>query len=207
MGRRSDHSRLELTGLIIHAAHGIILQNGAQELTVRRLAAEIGYSPGTIYNIFKNIDDVLLHVAGRALEGLLNQVALQDLPTDPAEALHCMAKIYFHYAKEHAHAWRLVITPDRPEGHRYPLWYRYTVLRVLQRLEAALVPWFGVRPSEARRRAALTLFSSMQGICAITHSGPFIQSPDVTGIALAKELIDAFIAKWNSTSPYASAAE
>jgi AcrR family transcriptional regulator len=196
MGRRADHSRVELTALAIDAAHAIIMQHGACQVTVRRLAAAIGYSPGTIYNLFKDIDDVLLHVAGQALNGLLARIAAQDLPADPALALHAMAKIYFHYAQEQALVWRLVMTPDRRAGYRYPLWYRLTVLRVLQRLEQALVPWFGHANSERRRRAALALFSSMHGICAVTQSGSFIQSPYSTGLALAKELIDAFITKW-----------
>ena len=70
MGRRSDHSREDLRVLTLEAARRLLCAHGLEGLTARRVAAEIGYTPGTLYNIFENLDDLILHVTAGALDGL-----------------------------------------------------------------------------------------------------------------------------------------
>ena len=53
MGRRSDHSRDELLGLALDVAEKVVAQEGIGALTARRISKEIGYSVGTIYNLFE----------------------------------------------------------------------------------------------------------------------------------------------------------
>ena len=60
MGRRSVHSPEELRQLILDASQTIVERNGITGLSAREIARMIGYSPGTLYNIFENLDDVLL---------------------------------------------------------------------------------------------------------------------------------------------------
>ena len=59
MARRSDHSRDELKALILDCAREIAEEEGLRGLTARRIATEIGYAPGTIYNLFSNLDDLI----------------------------------------------------------------------------------------------------------------------------------------------------
>ena len=74
MGRRSVHSPEELRQLILDASQTIVERNGITGLSAREIARMIGYSPGTLYNIFENLDDVLLtlqvQLMGRTVEHL-----------------------------------------------------------------------------------------------------------------------------------------
>lgn len=67
MARRSDHTRDELRTLILEAAWSIIGQENAEGLTARRVASEIGYAPGTVYNLFESMDDLILNINLRTL--------------------------------------------------------------------------------------------------------------------------------------------
>jgi AcrR family transcriptional regulator len=196
MGRRSDHSRSELTVLAVDAAERLIALKGTEGMTVRQIAAEIGYSPGTLYNLFKNLDELLLHVAGRTLEKMLLEVESAPVSNDAAEDLRALATFYFRFTRRNARTWRLIMEHRLADGERHPVWYRALVVQVLGRVERALRPWFHGRSAEAQRRAALTLFSCMQGICAVTQPGSLTAVPERMALELAGQLIDAFLAKW-----------
>ena len=49
---------------------GDIQAQGLAGLSAREIARRIEYSPGTIYNMFQNLDDVVLHVEARVLDAL-----------------------------------------------------------------------------------------------------------------------------------------
>src|ERR1700674_1715236 len=80
MGRRSTHTPQQLRELILDAAQDIIQVQGLAGLSAREIARRIEYSPGTIYNMFENLDDVVLHVEARVLEALDQRLttSLQD---------------------------------------------------------------------------------------------------------------------------------
>ena len=65
MGRRSSHTPQQLKDLILEAAYEIIEVQGLAGLSAREVARRIGYSPGTIYNMFENLDDVVLRIEAR----------------------------------------------------------------------------------------------------------------------------------------------
>ncbi len=68
MGRRSIHSPEQLRELIVQAATEIIQQDGLEGLSAREIATRINYSPGTLYNVFENLDDLLLTIEARLLD-------------------------------------------------------------------------------------------------------------------------------------------
>ena len=58
MPRRKDHTRKELTALAIEGGRKIVIEKGPGALTARSVAKEIGYTAGTLYNLFANIDEL-----------------------------------------------------------------------------------------------------------------------------------------------------
>ena len=60
MGRRSQHSPEVLREMILDAAEAIVAEGGLTLLSAREIAKRIEYSPGTLYNIFQNLDDVVV---------------------------------------------------------------------------------------------------------------------------------------------------
>jgi AcrR family transcriptional regulator len=201
MARRSDHSREELAELALLAATKLLRAHGAEGLTIRLIAAEIGYSPGTLYNLFENQDDLLLKIAARTLDDMLSEANSAITAQEPAAALHQLAAFYFRFTRAHAQEWRLVMEHRLPAGQRHPRWYRTKVVQVLGKVEEALVPLFTDSMAERRRRAAMMLFASMQGICSVTQPGALTAVPERMALELAHDLINAFLSQPRDPAP------
>ena len=68
MARRSEHSREQLTEMILNAAQQIVINDGFAGLSARKIATDIGYTVGTLYIVFDNLDDIILHINARTLD-------------------------------------------------------------------------------------------------------------------------------------------
>lgn len=68
--------------MIIDAAIEVISEQGFQRTTIKQIASKAGIADGTIYNYFKNKDDILLGIVAR-----LSEEEAQDINMAGAEAL------------------------------------------------------------------------------------------------------------------------
>jgi len=100
MARRSDHSREELHALILECARGIAEKKGLRGLTARRIAADIGYAPGTIYNLFANLDNLILQLRGNTLDAFYDFMSANAIDGDPEEILINIANNYITFVRE-----------------------------------------------------------------------------------------------------------
>src|SRR5262245_47845907 len=85
MGRRSLHTADELRELIIGASTELIEEAGFAGLSAREIARRINYSPGTLYNSFENLDELVLIIEGRLLDRLLDRLSAVPEGHDPRE--------------------------------------------------------------------------------------------------------------------------
>ena len=87
MGRRSIHTPDELRELIIAATTEIVEQDGLEGLSAREIAKRVGYSPGTLYNVFENLDDLLFIIEARLLDELAGRLADTDASGPPGRPI------------------------------------------------------------------------------------------------------------------------
>lgn len=108
MGRRSLHTPQELKHMIIKSARDILERGGISALSARAIATTIGYSPGTLYNVFKNIDDVISTIECALLQEA--SAALRSVPRegDPANHLRALAESYMGFALKNRRLWNLL---------------------------------------------------------------------------------------------------
>jgi AcrR family transcriptional regulator len=86
----------------------IFVREGAQNVTMRRIARRIDYAPTVLYRLFANKDDLMDHLIARGYEGVragYEEILLQDL--DPLEALRRILLHYTEYALEHPNHYRM----------------------------------------------------------------------------------------------------
>ncbi len=60
MARRSDHSKEEIKALAIKHAYKLIEENGEAGFKARDIAKRMGYTVGTIYYVFGNMENLRL---------------------------------------------------------------------------------------------------------------------------------------------------
>ncbi len=158
MGRRSIHTPDELRELIIEATTSIVEQDGLEGLSAREIAKRVGYSPGTLYNVFENLDDLLLIIEARLLDELAGRLADTDASGPPAERLRRLVGTYFVFTQERPKLWNLLNEHRMPAGREVPEWYQAKVENLMTPLEQALLqllPELRPRLPEASRTYAL----------------------------------------------------
>ena len=119
MGRRSDHSRDELEALIVREGHALMADVGFARFSAREVAKRVGYSIGTIYNVFGSYDRLVLAINTRTFvlwaEHLRGR--LMDAGEDRIAAL---VAGYFAFAREHPHLWMAIYDHRLPPGVGMP---------------------------------------------------------------------------------------
>jgi AcrR family transcriptional regulator len=171
MARRSDHSREELYEMAMSAARDIVQKDGLRALTARNIATSIGYSPGTLYNLFENLDELELHVNASTLDALYETCAAEKRTGDPETDLNRLLARYLDFLKENPELWAAIFDYRSQQGAVLPDWYLSRVKRLMQLVEDALFPLFAEHENNERREAASVLWSSLHGICTLAQDG------------------------------------
>ncbi len=203
MGRRTDHTREEIRALALEAARRIVAEEGLRGLTARRVAREIGYTIGTIYNCFKNLDDLILQVNGGTLDRLYDTLTDHALPEGPEKAVKALIGRQLAFAGRNPGLWAAVFAYEPPPDQEVPAAYRERIRRLLGLFELALAP---LLPEGAAQRAghiARTVWVAVQGFSALAASeAPGAPEP---AAALAETFLTNFLAGLPNAAPEAGA--
>ena len=170
MGRRSDHSRDQLFDMALDAAEKIVENEGINALTARRVSKEIGYSVGTIYNLYDNLDDLIVHMNASVLDDLKQALLAVPQDNDVAERLKNMAAAYIGFTRTNLNLWNSLFDHRLPPGEDVPDWYRVKVEDLIRLIEHAIAPEFSSAHAVERQQSAWVLWSSLHGICSLANT-------------------------------------
>ena len=157
----------KLREALIDAAEAQIATGGLATLKARPLAQAAGCSLGAIYNIFDDLDALVMAVNGRTFRRLGAQVSAAvrtAADQSPAAQLVCMSHGYLHFASDHTHLWRALFDLEMSVEGPVPAWYLEELGAVFGLIAAPLARLF---PDMARAELDLMvrgMFSSVHGI-------------------------------------------
>lgn len=106
MNTRKLRQKEELRSQILKAARRIVASEGFAALTMRRLAADIEYSPGTIYLYFASRDEIALELCREGYRKLLSYMK-RGGRADPLIRLQMGLHAYAQYALDHPEMYRM----------------------------------------------------------------------------------------------------
>ena len=192
MARRSDHSRDELYELTLEAARKIAEQDGLRGLASRRVARDIGYTVGTIYNLFEDLDDLIVHLNGRTLDDMYEALAKIPLADGPENSVRALATGYIAFARGRPKLWSVLFEHHLPEPRQLPDWQDTKIHRLFGLLEQALEPLFPPDGEAERRHAARVLWAGLHGICALESLGKLAAAESAE--TMADTLVTCFLA-------------
>ncbi len=183
MARRSDHTREELKEMAINAAEQLIAREGLAGMSARKVATEMGYTAGTLYLIFQNLDALIVEVNTRALRQLelgIEQAIAGE--TQPVSTIVTIARTYLEYAQRQTYRWLTVFEHRLPEGEKFPESYQSQVARLFVLVEEPLRNIRGAGASEVEiAKEARALWAGVHGLATLTVGGkldPSVVGPD-----------------------------
>lgn len=158
--------RAVLRDALISHGQTRIETDGLKNLRARDLAKDAGCALGAIYNVFGDLNDLVLAVNAKTFESLGAQVAqaLADAPQTPVDQLVIMAQAYHHFAAQNYHLWRALFDIERPTGEAAPDWYLAEMGQLFAYIDAPLSVVFPDHDNEERDLLTKSLFSSVHGI-------------------------------------------
>lgn len=109
---RSDEKKQELRELILDAAREIAVKNGFDALSLRKIAAKIGYAPGTIYLYFKDREELTREICTSGFASLGDAMSDAADAVEPSEKLAVMLKAYAKFAMQNSEIYRLAFMED-----------------------------------------------------------------------------------------------
>ena len=187
MGRRSDHTREQLRELILEQGHRQLAEVGFARFSAREVAKRIGYSIGTIYNVFGSYDALMLALNGRTLDIWLAFLE-QRLAGCGEGRLDTAIEAYFDFALGQRHAWTALYDFRLPEGTPPSEEYRAKVSAITGVIVREIA---AVLPSKVQDQAlplARSLLASVHGHCFFALNGTFamLGESDPAGAAKAR---------------------
>nr|WP_051547979.1 TetR/AcrR family transcriptional regulator [Sneathiella glossodoripedis] len=177
--------------MILQEARKQVIEVGIRSVSARKIAREIGYSVGTLYNFFKDFDDLIMHLNAQTMNALLENLQRVDLANieTPEQRLEMLAHAYILYTRKNQNLWNCVFEFRLPDENKRPDWYREKIALLLSLIANIIEPLFGDHGDKAKMASAWVLWSSFHGICSIAY----VERNDKIAIETAEEFTNNLI--------------
>ena len=193
---RQERDREAVSRSILDAARELFVTHGYQEVSIRKIAERIEYSPAAIYGYFPSKDDIFFALTEEGFR-LLFSYGASPRPAvagDPIDVIRAMFWRYYEFSKEHPEYFALMFL-DRSVPRISKNWNRFgfvaemrgqMVVRIQQAIDSGAFP-SGTEPNAVFR----VLLTSLHGAATLQLCDRLAQGEN--GDALARITLDTAI--------------
>ncbi|MEN8215389.1 MAG: WHG domain-containing protein [Pseudomonadota bacterium] len=193
MGRRNEHSRQEIREMALQVAEKIVAEEGLQGLSARKIASAIGYSVGSLYIVFQNLDDLILQVNARSLDQLYIVIEKTEQQCrQPDACLLALGQAYLQFAMEQPLRWRTIFEYQRAKDAQIPSWYRKKIFRLFSLVEKPLLEFMPTLDAHLCAQVTRALWGGVHGICILALTGRL----EIVGADSVQHLMDLLITNY-----------
>ena len=122
---RQERERETVARAILDAARDLFVTHGYQEVSIRKIAEKIEYSPAAIYSYFPSKDDIFFALAEEGFRLLFSYAEVPDFASsDPADRLRRQFWRYYEFSKTHPEYFALMFL-DRTVPRITENWERF----------------------------------------------------------------------------------
>ena len=193
---RQERDRETVSRAILDAARELFVREGYQEVSIRKIAERVEYSPAAIYSYFESKDDIFLALAEEGFHLLFSYGATPgpSTPGDPLDTLRAIFWRYYEFSRDHSEYFALMFI-DRTVPRISRDWERFgfvgrakhdMLLRIEKAIEAGALP--ADTPAHVVFRVLLTALHGAATLCLCDRLAPG-EDPD----ALARATLDTVL--------------
>ena len=194
MARTAKHSKEELRDMALTAARAVIAEKGSRNLNVRAVATRMGYSVGTMYNIFEGLEELVAWLNAETLDALYEELARAPVTGKPETDLHSLLDRYLDFVTANRQGWNMLFEERPPEAKAPPAWYLEKVAQVFTLLGRMLHPLFAPGEEAELTRAVHLLWISLHGLWSLDADDKlFIVTRDPLE-KTAHDMVDLYLA-------------
>ena len=114
IAERKLEEKQEMHKRILNGARKIFLEKGYELTSMRNIANEINYSPGSLYFYFKDKSEIFHELHKEGFQLLLNQFNVLEKVGDPFERLKAMGRIFIQFAQDNKDYYNLMFIVEEP---------------------------------------------------------------------------------------------
>lgn len=167
--------RLTTSEKILRAAHKLFDREGADAVTMRRVAETVGITPMAIYRHFPNREALLKRVSDDGFQSVADDWQQQSGRGDVIGRLLATQMLYLDYALAHPHLFDHAFSVRRDDARRFPEDFRARRSPTLNVVADAVAEGMreGVLREDDPWDVAMTLWAHTHGLIALYRAGRF----------------------------------
>nr|WP_321462912.1 TetR/AcrR family transcriptional regulator [uncultured Cohaesibacter sp.] len=187
---------------VLEAAVALMREDGLKAVQIRTIASKAGYSVGSVYKHFPDIDALIIAVNGVTLTQM-NELFSQSMQQsdDPLERLKMLARSYMHFAYSQPNLWRGLFEHHLPDDDAIPDEHKAQNVELLALIERELANISPTLDQEALSIRSRTCFAAVHGMVTFSMEGRFV---GLSGQQLEDEL-DFLVARLSVTDTHRAA--
>ena len=188
---RRERQKAEVRATVLRAARELVMREGFEALTMRKLAEAIEYSPAALYLHFENRDAIARALCLEGFEALLTRLGPPNEEPVAARRLRALAVAYVGFGLEQPETYRLLFMTDpkyTSDIFRSPEDAGGRTFQVLVRLVEDLKAQGAVADTVAGVPLAEVLWGALHGVVSLKLTCPIFPSTPI------EPLLDTLVA-------------
>jgi len=176
---------------LIEAATHIIEFEGLENLSVRNVSSKANCSIGTLYNYFRDMNELILKVNAKTLLKLQESIKRAITKEQNRKTLgKALAREYLGFALQNLPFWNLLFKYKLPKGQTMPQWYKNIIDENFKLLELALTPHLEAKHVH---KASRVLWGACHGIILLSLEGKLDIASSESAETLCESLFDNYL--------------
>ena len=200
---RQEREREAVARAILDAARDLFVAEGYQNVSIRKIADRIEYSPAAIYSYFPSKDDIFFALAEEGFHLLFSSAqSSEDAGADGLDAVRAPFWHLYQFSRKHSEYFALMFV-DRTVPRISQNWERFSFVgamkgeiaaRIQRAIDAGHLPTGTDTRAALRVLMAAVLGAAIMQLCSRMESG---ENPD----ALARDTLEAALTGLRNGSP------
>ncbi len=182
MTQRRELEKEKLKTKILDTACKLLRKGSYEQLSIRKIAKKIDYSPTMLYTYFKSKADIMYHIVERLFGRMMDRFKTLDL-TDVDKSMRQGLRIYIETALEYPDEYRLVFSSSESISKEDPCDYlnqdslNFAAFQVLQSaIQSGMDADIYVKADAML--AAQSAWASLHGLCILLIQNPLFPWKD-----------------------------
>lgn len=167
--------REEAARKLLQAAVACVAESGIDALHARELAKRSGYSVGSVYKYYADLDALIAEVNTLTL-GQIGEAVAGAIATinDPMDRLKALAHAYLGFASSNENLWKALFGHRLPQGREIPPEHREANIALLSLIGQSLLEINPELSQDALQARTRTCFAAVHGIVTIAMEQRFV---------------------------------